>query len=101
MTKAEKETIIRWDCEDPVPVMYTSDPAQARRWAKQGYLVNVQDARRDGVPRSWSARGAKGCVRFRRVKDGVTVKRANGAQNPSVHRRFLSGSRPGAPVTPA
>jgi hypothetical protein len=29
MTKAEKETIIRWDCEDPVPVMYTSDPAQA------------------------------------------------------------------------
>ena len=44
MSKAEKETVIRWDCEDPVPVLYTADPAQARRWIKLGYPVTVVTA---------------------------------------------------------
>ncbi len=90
MSKAERETVIRWDCEDRAPVMYTADPAQARRWARLGYVVTVMDAARDGTPRSWTAKGAVGCVRFRRVKDGVTVKRVNGAQNLSVHRQVLA-----------
>ena len=55
-------------------------------WARLGYTVSVMDATRDGTPRGWSAKGAVGCVRFRRVKNGVMVKRANGAQNLSVNR---------------
>ena len=89
MSRAERETVIRWDCEDRMPVMYTADPAQARRWTRLGYAVSVTDTARDGTPRSWTAKGAVGCVRFRRVKDGVTVKRVNGAQNLSVHRRVF------------
>jgi hypothetical protein len=81
MNRAERETVIRWDCEDRSPVMYTADPAQARRWRKLGYTVNVQDTAQDGSPRGWSAKGAVGCVRFRRVKDGAIVKRTTGGRN--------------------
>ena len=100
MSRAERETVIRWDCEDRRPVMYTADPVQARRWTRLGYAVRVMDAARDGTPRSWTVTGAVGCVRFRRVKDGAMVKRANGAQNLSVHRQILRRTRATAPVTP-
>ena len=50
MSRAERETVIRWDCEDRMPVMYTADPAQARRWTRLGYAVSVTDAARDGSP---------------------------------------------------
>ena len=99
MSKAEKETIIRWDCEDRTPLLYTADAAQARRWAKLGYAVQVQDRTRDGAPRSWAARGDVGCVRFRRLKDGVIVRRANGARNLSVQRQISDRSPSGATAT--
>ena len=89
MSKADRETVIRWDWEDRRPVMYTADPAQARRWAKLGYPVSVMDAARDGTARGWCVKGAVGCVRFRRVTDGVILKRANGAQNVSGHRQVF------------
>jgi len=101
MSRAERETVIRWDCDDRSPVMYTADPAQARRWTRLGYAVSVQDTARDGTPRGWSTKGAVGCVRFRRVKDGVMVKRANGAQNLPVHRQIQGRTRATAPLTPA
>ena len=100
MTHAEKEATIRWDCDDRIPVLYTADPAQARRWTRLGYAGRVMDAAPDGTPRSWSATGAVGCVRFRRVKDGIPVKRATGAQNLPVHRQVLRRTRATAPVTP-
>ena len=81
MTNAEKETIVRWDCENRVPVLYTADPRQATRWTKFGYQVTVIDRSRDGTPRSWSANGCPGCVRFRRLKDGAVVKRTTGGRN--------------------
>ena len=85
MTNGEKETIIRWDCEDRVPVLYTADPLQATRWTRFGYHVTVVDSRRDGTPRSWSAKGCPGCVRFRRLKDGAMVKRTTGGRKLPVH----------------
>jgi hypothetical protein len=100
MSKAERETVIRWDCEDRTPVMYTADPAQARRWTRLGYAVRVTDTARDATPRGWSARGAVGCVRFRRIVDGTVAKRANGAQNLSVHRQVLAPRRPEAAIAP-
>ena len=87
MSKAEKETIIRWDCEDRTPKLYTADPAQARRWSKLGYQVAVLDTDRKGTPRSWVADGALGCVRFRRLEDGAIVKRTNGGENLSMYRQ--------------
>ena len=94
MSKAERETIIRWDDDDRTPVLYTAGPAQARRWEKLGYAVRVAGTTQDGTPRSWEATGAAGCVRFRRVKDGAVVKRANRGQNLSVHRQILSRKAP-------
>jgi hypothetical protein len=78
MTNAEKETIIRWDCEDRVPVLY---PLQAARWTRIGYHVTVMARSRDGTARSWSAKGAPRCVRFRRLKEGAVVTRTTGGRN--------------------
>ena len=100
MIRAERETVIRWNCEDRRPVTYTAAPVQARRWTRLGYAVRVTDTARDGTPRSWSATGAVGCVRFRRMTDGVPVKRVNGAQNLPVHREFLRRTRATASVPP-
>ena len=79
MTKAELETIIRWDQEDPDADLYTAHPTQARRWEKQGYAVEVCDRDPRGTPRGWRCRVPKEAVRFRRVKDGAVVKRRTGA----------------------
>jgi len=97
MTKAERETIIRWDCEDRTPVLYTADPSQAKRWQKLGYAVSVFGTHLDGTPRGWAAQGVAGCVRFRRLKDGALAKRANGAQNLPVHRRSFEQRATEAP----
>lgn len=78
-SKAEQETIIRWDQEDPDADLYTAHPAQARRWAKQGYPVEVVDCDGDGNDRGWRCRVPKDAVRFRRVQDGQVVKRRTGA----------------------
>ena len=49
MTKAEQETIIRWDEEDQIAHLYTAHPPQARRWEKRGYPVQVLDRDAAGV----------------------------------------------------
>jgi len=49
-TKAEQETVIRWDREDRTMQLYTADAAQARRWTQLGYDVRVQGTDRDGRP---------------------------------------------------
>jgi len=100
MIRAERETVIRWNCEDRRPVTYTAAPVQARRWTRLGYAVRVTDTARDGTPRSWSAKGCPGCVRFRRVKDGMPVKRVNGAQNLPVYRQVLRRTPAAASVPP-
>ena len=88
MTNAERETIVRWDCEDPVPVLYTADPLQAARWTRFGYHVTVMDTSREGTPRSWSAKGSPRCVTFRRLKDGAVVKRTTTPRQRPVQGYF-------------
>ena len=80
--KAEQETIIRWDQEDPTALLYTAHAAQARRWAKLGYPFEVSDRDRTGNPRGWEAQVPKEAVRFRKVCDGAVVKRRTGAGHP-------------------
>ena len=92
VTKAEQETVIRWDREQRIVQLYTADPAQARRWVQLGYDVKVQGTDRDGRPHGWTATGPSGCVRFRRLRNGAVVKRVNGRQNLPVHQRVLSPS---------
>ena len=89
-TKAEQETVIRWDREDRTVQLYTADAAQARRWTRLGYDVRVQGSDRDGRPHGWTATGPSGCVRFRRLRNGAVVKRVNGRQNLAVHQRVLT-----------
>ena len=81
-TRAEQETIIRWDQEDPTALLYTAHHVQARRWAKLGYPVEVSDRDRTGNPRGWEAQVPKETVRFRRLEDGAVVKRRTGAGRP-------------------
>ena len=100
VTKAEQETVIRWDREHRTEQLYTADPAQARRWTQLGYDVRVLGADRECRPHGWTATGPSGCVRFRRVKDGLTVKRVNGRQNLRVHQRVLDPASPGSSLAP-
>jgi hypothetical protein len=95
-TKAEQETVIRWDREDRTVQFYTADAAQARRWAQLGYDVRVVGTDPEGRPHGWTAVGPEGCVRFRRVREGAVVKRVNGRQNLPVRQRVLTRTPLGA-----
>lgn len=35
-TRAEQETIIRWDGDSKTAICYTASPGQARRWQRKG-----------------------------------------------------------------
>ena len=100
VTKAEQETVIRWDREQRIVQLYTADPAQARRWVRLGYDVKVQGTDRDGRPHGWTATGPSGCVRFRRLKNGAVVKRVNGRQNLPVRQRVLESIPLGSGLAP-
>jgi len=54
MTKAEAETILRWDRESDAATLYTADPSEMRRWTKLGYPVEVCGVR-PGRP-GWQTR---------------------------------------------
>ena len=106
MTKGEQETIIRWDEEDQIADLYTAHPTQARRWAKQGYPVEVFDRDEDGTPLGWRCRVPKEAIRFRRVQDGQVVKRNTGAGrrfcaiDGASERRTTSGETSASPTGP-
>lgn len=65
MTNAERETIIRWDREEPVAHLYTADPAVARKWQRLGYPVEPDHQRTSG----WRAKVPVRCVSFRRLAE--------------------------------
>ena len=100
VTKADQETMIRWDRENRTVQLYTADAAQARRWTQLGYDVRVQGTDRDGRPLGRTATGPSGCVRFRRLKNGAVVKRVNGRQNLPVRRRVLESIPLGSSLAP-
>ena len=75
MTKAEQETIVRWGQEEQVAHLWTAYGPQARQWTRLGYSVRVFATTKSGHPQSWTARVPCGAIRFRRLKDGVIVRR--------------------------
>ena len=98
VTKAEQETVIRWDREQRTVQLYTADAAQARRWTQLGYDVRVQGTDREGRPHGWTATAPSGCVRFRRLRSGAVVKRVNGRQNLPVRQRVLTRATLGSGI---
>src|SRR5687767_335246 len=86
MTKAEQETIIRWDQEERVLHFYTAYPPEARRWERLGYEVEVVDSRKCGEPRGWRADAPLDALRLRKLVDGRVQGRRRG-------RSFRPGSR--------
>lgn len=74
-TRAEQETHISWNQEEPLAYLYTAHEAQAKRWIKLGHEVRVYDRDRAGNPTGWEAMAEKDAVRFRRVRDGKVVRR--------------------------
>jgi hypothetical protein len=74
-TRAERETIIRFDEQQPTVDLSTASPVEANRWMALGYDVRVHGRYPDGSPRSWEAQAPRGAVRLRRVVDGELVRR--------------------------
>lgn len=75
MTKAEQETIIRWDQEERIAHLWTAYERDAHRWEKSGYPVTVYARNPAGEAQSWSAQVPIEAIRYRRMQDGTIVKR--------------------------
>lgn len=78
MTKAEQETIIRWDQDERVVRLYTAYPREARKWARLGYQVEVDGRTQAGQPRSWRAQAPLAALRLRRLVNEQLVFRRRG-----------------------
>lgn len=79
-TRAEQETILRWDAEDPRVVLYTASPVVAAKWGRLGYVLTPFGD--PAHPSGWGCTAPKG---------SVTVRRANRvARTPPVGRRFTA-----------
>jgi hypothetical protein len=91
MTKAEQETIIRWDQEERVLHLYTAYPADARNWARLGYPVEVCARTQVGKPRSWKARAPIEALTLRKLQNGQIVRRPRG-RSFGLGRRKLAAS---------
>jgi len=75
VTKAEQETVIRWDQEERVAHLWTSYEPDARTWQRSGYEVQAFERSRDGEPQSWQTDVPLEAIRYRKVADGAVVKR--------------------------
>ena len=74
-SKAEQETIVRWDQEEQVAYLYTAHRAQMRQWKRLGYAVEVFHRDKNGTPTGWESKVPAEAVRFRPLVEGKLVKR--------------------------
>jgi hypothetical protein len=75
MTKAEQETIIRWDQDERLVRLWTAYAPDARLWERAGFNVNEDTNGRSGQDTTWSADVPVGAIRYRPVRDGQIVRR--------------------------
>jgi hypothetical protein len=78
MTKAEQETIVRWDQDERVMNLYTAYAADARKWARLGYPVEISSRTQAGEPRSWRAKVPLDALTFRKLTNGEVARRRRG-----------------------
>jgi len=99
-TKAEQETIMRFDQEERVLHLFTACPRVARKWVRLGYAVEVCGLTQDGQPRGWRATGPLEALRLRRLVEGQVVSRRRGRGFTPERRkttRLETRSRPARP----
>jgi hypothetical protein len=78
ISKAEQETIVRWDQDERVLYLYTAYTAEARKWDRLGYAVEVYGRTPAGEPRGWRAQAPLEALRLRRLVDGKVQRRRRG-----------------------
>jgi hypothetical protein len=93
-TKAEKETILRWDQEERVLHLYTVYAVEARRWERLGYAVDVCGRTRTGEPTGWQAPAPLDAVRLRRLVDGKVARRPRGPGFAVRPHKFAASEHP-------
>jgi hypothetical protein len=74
LTLAEQESVVIWNRAESSVQLWTASPVDARKWKRAGY-----ELKQDGL--GWRATGPRGCVRLRKVRDGVLVKRSGRVPN--------------------
>ena len=92
-TKAEQETIIRYDQEERVLHLYTAFPPEARKWERLGYAVEVCGRTQAGEPRGWRAQAPLEALRLRKLVEGEVAKRRRG-RGFGLGARKLAGAEP-------
>jgi hypothetical protein len=75
MTKAELETLVRWDQEERIAHLWTAYEPDALKWVAAGYPVRVFRRDAEGRPVSWAAEVPVGAIRWRPVRDGQVVRK--------------------------
>ena len=78
MTRAEQETVIRWDQEERIAHLYTAYAPEALKWARQGFVVEIACQTNKGEPRGWTAQAELKAVRLRKVCNGRVLARPRG-----------------------
>lgn len=66
-TKAERETIIRWDDESDMATVYTASERMAKKCATWGWPLGVYSTA-EGQPRTWQGEVPKRVVRLAKRK---------------------------------
>ncbi len=72
-SKAEQETIIRWDEDEKIATVYTACERIMKRFTKLGWTFKVTSTS-EGQPSGWTAVGPANAVKLRRLADGTLVK---------------------------
>lgn len=84
-TRAEAESVIRWDQETDLATFYTADEPTMRRWVKKGIPMDVYDTYK-GEPTGWQGEGPRQAVRVRQIIDGEVKKRPMPAGHPFLRK---------------
>ncbi|HLE81156.1 MAG TPA: hypothetical protein VJA25_07675 [Dehalococcoidia bacterium] len=77
LSRAEQESLIRWDEDSPTATVYTACARIARRWEKQGIPMQPVGTVASVVI-SWEGQVPKAAVKVRKVRQGVVVTRKGG-----------------------
>jgi hypothetical protein len=93
-TKAEQETILRWDQEERILHLYTAYAVEARRWKRLGYAVDVCGRSRTGEPLGWRATAPLEALRLRRLVDGKISRRPRGPGFALRSHKFAASEHP-------
>ena len=81
-SKAEQETIYRWDQDERVAHLYTAALVVRRYWERMGYDIEVVSFDAAGEPTGWQSTAPIEAIRLRRLVNGRIVKRAGGRGRP-------------------